>query len=83
MIPQSHDQICDKRKRIFIFKTVVFCMEHVTVTVEQQRKCEVNFSRKRCKIMTKQSQVHVDNMERHIYLLNQNEGIDFTTIDRN
>ena len=63
MIKQSHDRISNKLKRIFMFRTTFFaCVNHETVAVEQRRKCEMSFLRKRSKITTKLSQVHVDTI---------------------
>ena len=54
------------------------CVKHVTVAVDQGRKCEMNSLRKQSnKIMTKQTQVHVNNMQRYIFTIRKNKGIDY------
>ena len=70
VIKQNHDQISEKTKCNFILETMFFiCVNHVSVAIDLQRKCEMIFLRKRSKIMTRQSQVHDDNLQRYTFTI--------------
>ena len=49
----------------------------LTAAVDQRRKCEMNFLRKRYKTMTKLCQGHIDCMQRYIFaiIIKQSNGL--------